>query len=168
MAGPKGTAVRRSTRKATDRDGNIHGRDVVDNSNDVRGASEKEKMESIDARPSLRRSKRAAAEAADEDISPAEAICSPTDEVTAKQADAMHENGADTDGSAGSDADDDDDDDDPELDVFEEGTREAVDSFEAAVAEPAAFLQPSTEISHLARRAAKVFVCTCAAPKRHV
>ncbi|CAL8464926.1 g4461 [Coccomyxa elongata] len=116
-------------------------------------------MKSVAAHPSLRRSKRAAAKAADEDVPSAEAICSPAEEVAAKQADGLPENGADTDGSAGSDTDVDD----AELDVFEEGTREAVDTFEAAVAEPAAFLQPSAEISHLARRAAKALYDLAAA-----
>lgn len=159
MAGSKGNAVRRSTRKATNRDGNTQGGDVADTSDHVHGASGEEKMKSAAAHS--RRSKRAAAKAADEDVSSAEAICSPAEEVATKQADGLPENGADTDGSAGSDTDVDD----GELDVFEEGTREAVDTFEAAVAEPAAFMQPSAEISRLARRAAQVMFCTYAAQK---
>ena len=133
----------------------------------IHGASGREKTESVPAQPSLRRSKRAAAKAADEDVPSAQAIRSPVEEVAAKQSDAVHKDGTDTDGSAsaGSDTDDDDD---AELDAFEEDTREAVDSFEAAVAEPAAFLQPSEEISHLARRAAKVIFCTRAAPQNRV
>ncbi|BDA50529.1 probable U3 small nucleolar ribonucleoprotein protein MPP10 at C-terminar half [Coccomyxa sp. Obi] len=164
MAGPKGAAVRRSTRKAAYRDGNIQGGDVMNINDDVHGASGEENVETLAAQPSLRRSRRAAAKPADEDVPSAEAICSPAEEAAAEQVDV--ENGADTDGSAGSDTDDDDDDDDgddAELDVFEEGTREAVDSFEAAVAEPAAFLQPSAEISHLARRAAKALYDLAAA-----
>ncbi len=43
-----------------------------------------------------------------------------------------------------------------QLDAFEGDTREAVDAFEAAVADPATFLRPSAEVSELARRAAKV------------
>ena len=44
----------------------------------------------------------------------------------------------------------------PELDVFEEDTRAAVDALQEAVVEPAAFLRPSREISELARQAARV------------
>ena len=44
----------------------------------------------------------------------------------------------------------------PELDAFGEDTRAAVDALQGAVAEPAAFLRPSTEISELARQAARV------------
>ncbi len=47
-------------------------------------------------------------------------------------------------------------DDEPELDAFDEGARAAVDALQEAVAEPAAFLRPSSEISALARQAAKV------------
>ena len=46
--------------------------------------------------------------------------------------------------------------DEPELDAFDEGARAAVDALQEAVAEPAAFLRPSAEISVLARQAAKV------------
>jgi hypothetical protein len=51
-----------------------------------------------------------------------------------------------------------------ELDAFEKGTREAVDAFEAAIAEPAAFLRPNTTISELARKAAKVLSQNQTAP----
>lgn len=44
----------------------------------------------------------------------------------------------------------------PELDAFDEDARAAVDAFEAAAADPAAFLRPSAEVSGLARQAAKV------------
>ena len=44
----------------------------------------------------------------------------------------------------------------PELDAFEEDTRAAVDALQEAVTEPAAFLRPSSEISELARQAARV------------
>ena len=44
----------------------------------------------------------------------------------------------------------------PELDAFEDDTRAAVDALQEAVTEPAAFLRPSTEISELARQAARV------------
>jgi len=47
-------------------------------------------------------------------------------------------------------------DENPELDAFGEVTRAAVDALQEAVAEPAAFLRPSTNISQLARHAAKV------------
>lgn len=47
-------------------------------------------------------------------------------------------------------------DEEPELDAFGEVTRAAVDALQEAVAEPAAFLRPSTNISQLARHAAKV------------
>ncbi|CAK0787054.1 hypothetical protein CVIRNUC_010270 [Coccomyxa viridis] len=43
----------------------------------------------------------------------------------------------------------------PELDAFEEDTRAAVDALQEAVTEPAAFLRPSSEISELARQAAR-------------
>lgn len=46
----------------------------------------------------------------------------------------------------------------PGLDAFEEETRSAVDAFQAAAADPATFLRPSTEVSELARKAAKVHV----------
>lgn len=47
-------------------------------------------------------------------------------------------------------------DEEPELDAFDEDARRAVDAFEAAAADPATFLRPSTEVSELARKAAKV------------
>ena len=50
-----------------------------------------------------------------------------------------------------------------ELDAFSEVTRAAVDALQEAVAEPAAFLRPSTSISQLARHAAKV-IRSCARP----
>lgn len=46
--------------------------------------------------------------------------------------------------------------DEPGLDAFDEGARAAVDALQEAVAEPAAFLRPSAEISALAKQAAKV------------
>ena len=54
----------------------------------------------------------------------------------------------------------------PELDDFEEDARVAVDALQEAVAEPAAFLRPSSIISELARHAARVSNTCVYLPRR--
>ncbi len=152
MAGSKGTIVRRSTRKAAEHDAKA----VSDNGESDAGTPSQHKITQKAAeQPSLRRSKRAAAQASaeqEDDASPMGAAAGLAEEDDSAQDD------ADQDGNVteNDQSDASTDEEAAELDVFDDSTREAVETFETAVSEPAAFLQPSAEISELARTAAKV------------
>lgn len=76
----------------------------------------------------------------------------PGDELRTVDEEAMDDSAAEGEGTDAEQLSDEE----PELDVFEEDARAAVDALQEAVAEPAAFLRPSASISELARHAAKV------------
>ena len=158
MAGMKGAAVRKSTRKAANHDAKAN-KASEDTGTDAELARTQVEPQDV---PSVRRGTRAAAAAkaaaADEAEDSLKAGVARHAEDTAAELDEDEEDDeADTDDQPGSSTDDEA----AELDVFDDSTRAAVDSFEAAVAEPAAFLQPSAEISELARAAAKVTCHAC-------
>lgn len=146
--------MRRSTRKAAE--------PISRNNNDAKGekgieAETQAVVVNIVAQPGLRRSRRAAGRATDVNEEQHQQSVPVEDAVTEDAED-------DAEGDDGSSEEDEEADDEQgsseeeaeELDVFDDSTREVVDAFEAAIADPAAFLRPSSEISELARKAAKV------------
>lgn len=158
MAELKGAAVRRSTRKAAEHDAKAN-KASEDIGSDAELARTQVEPQNV---PSVRRSTRAAAAAkaaaADEEEASLKAgVARHAEDPAAELDEDVEDDEANTDDQPGSSTDDEA----AELDVFDDSTRAAVDSFEAAVAEPAAFLQPSAEISELARAAAKVTCLAC-------